>query len=200
MEQHDKIFSDHAELVDMRALFKHLVNTLNGKILVDPNTHEDELWNLCKLFSRPEINKISKMSPVGELNNSLDSVDMVKYIESHFDNGRSFDRVYQLTCNLDKVDQKFTGHMILALRNYQNKHNKLPFSFSEENVAEKYLKLKASGKKMSDNSAELMLYLLKSNQMWDQLIDLCDNFDTMVDSRAQQKNHVRDYYLADALL
>jgi len=76
----------------------------------------------------------------------------------------------------------------------------LPFSFNEENIAEKYLQWKASGKKLSDNTAELMLYLLKSNQMWDQLIDLCDNFDAMVDSSKQANNQVRDYYLADALL
>lgn len=104
MKLHDKIFSDHGDLVDMRSLFKHLVNKFNGKLLIDPYTQEDELWNLCKLFSDPSVNKIAKMSPVGDSNNSLDSADMVKYIESHFDNGRSFERAYQLAVNLDKAD------------------------------------------------------------------------------------------------
>mgnify|MGYP006152945861 CR=1 FL=1 len=44
------------------------------------------------------------MSPTGDLNNSLDVVDIVRYVESHFDSSRSFDRVFSLATKYDGID------------------------------------------------------------------------------------------------
>mgnify|MGYP006152945877 CR=1 FL=1 len=51
LDHNEQIFRQHSDLVDMRSLFKYLVNKLDGRPLIDPITHEDELWKLCELFS-----------------------------------------------------------------------------------------------------------------------------------------------------
>ena len=59
----------------------------------------------------------------------------------------------------------------------------LPASFTEHEVKKAYLSAKsqaASGGKLSAKQAEFYLYLFKSLDMVSESIDLCDNFEAIV--------------------
>lgn len=57
-ELNQKVFNQ-ATLVDMRALFGYLVQTLGTKQAIDPITKEDALWRIVEFFSRPSMKEIA---------------------------------------------------------------------------------------------------------------------------------------------
>jgi len=80
----------------------------------------------------------------------------------------------------------------------------LPSSFSVENVLSFYIQAKNHPGKVSEKTAEFLLYLFKSLNMLPESIDLCENFHRVVkgyDSEEQGKlSDIRNYYMSDTLL
>lgn len=80
-------------------------------------------------------------------------------------------------------------------------HGELPLSFEPSKLRAAYLRLKAlhASKKtmLSEKNLEYFLFLFKSQKMWPEIIDVCENYLALSGSEASE---IRDYYLSDTLL
>jgi hypothetical protein len=56
----------------------------------------------------------------------------------------------------------------------------LPASFNDENIRNFYLIVKDNGEKISEKTAEFLLFLFKTNNMVAESIDLCTNYHQIV--------------------
>ena len=107
--------------------------------------------------------------------------------------------------------------MLLRLKNSQTIHNEviqslkesgalnheeLPISFETGKLRSAYLRLKAihAAKKtttLSEKNLEYFLFLFKSQKMWPEIVDVCENYQALTGC---QGSEIRDYYLSDTLL
>lgn len=94
--------------------------------------------------------------------------------------------------------------ILSGLSDYQARNGQLPSSFTAENIRKTYLEVKAAGQKISEKTAEFMLYLFKSRGLHAETIDLCDNFHLVVrgfeSEEAASRSDIRSYYLSECLL
>lgn len=90
------------------------------------------------------------------------------------------------------------------LREYQARNHKLPFSFDQVKIRNTYLRLKGAQRilnvTISDKTAEYLLFLLKSSQMWPEIIDFSTNYHKLTGNQEGTPNEIQRYYLSDALL
>jgi len=80
-------------------------------------------------------------------------------------------------------ESAFHKHLLADLQAHKALNKALPKSYSANAVSQKYIQIKAaaeSGVKISENTAEVMLYLMKENELTAEVIDLCTNFHSMV--------------------
>lgn len=75
-------------------------------------------------------------------------------------------------------------------------------SFEPAKVRGAYIRLKAkSGEKkilVGDKTLEYFLFVFKSLQMWPEIVDLCENFETL--TGGSDSTEIKSYYLSDTLL
>lgn len=81
----------------------------------------------------------------------------------------------------------------------------MPFSFEPSRIRKAYLGIKNAKKVQGDavnfneKTLEYFLFLFKSQQMWPEIIDLCENYQHLAGIEGGQ-SEIKDYYLSDALL
>ena len=144
------------------------------------------MQNLIDLFTQAEVQSIGKLSVEGTT--FLNHSDIVKYLMNHIDSNKAFDALSEAIIKIESSDsvngQSFSNSVIHSLKAYQAKHKRLPRSFTAENVRRLYLNMKSlnqsEGLKISEKTAEYLLYLFKINKMTAESIDLCHSFQTLV--------------------
>lgn len=206
IEVFQKAFGSQLEdLVDMNALFKHLVNTIGTKQYIDPVSKQDPVEQLIDFYAQDDVQSICRLSEQGTTH--INHSDIVKYISNHFDRNTSFAQLSKVMLKLDlgsQPSQQYTAEAIQALKGYQATHKRLPRSFSEDNVRRLYIQTKELNTPVSESTAEYLLFLFKSNGMAPESIDLCQNYHTMVKGYSSQEDaklsDIRNYYLSDSLL
>jgi hypothetical protein len=78
-------------LVDMRALFGHLVERLGTKQAIDPVSKEDALWRVVQFFNSRGIREISQYGKTAY--NTIADEDVAKYLNNRLSDSRGFDKV-----------------------------------------------------------------------------------------------------------
>jgi len=131
---------------------------------------------------------------------------------NHLEGYKSFEKLSRVLIKMEAADsidsRNFSNSMIRSLKAYQVANKRLPASFSTENVRELYLNIKSlnqrEGFKISQKTAEYLLYLFKSNLMSAESIDLCHGYNTLVkgyETEAEaQGSDIRNYYMSETLL
>lgn len=71
-------------------------------------------------------------------------------------------------------------HLIEDLRVFKLKNGKLPDSFTVGSIRNLYISIKTRDSKMSESTAEFLLYLFKDQELIAETIDLCENFHQLV--------------------
>jgi len=186
------------------------VDKIGTKTFIDPMTKEDPIQNMIDLFTQSEIQAICKLSIEGTT--FLNHDDITKYLMNHVDANKSFDKLSQTMIKMEETDsidsQSFSNSIISSLKAYQAKNKRLPRSFSADNVRRLYLNIRSLNQKdefkISEKTAEYLLYLFKINKMSAESIDLCHSYHTLVkdyETEAQaQDSDIRSYYMSDSLL
>lgn len=86
--------------------------------------------------------------------------------------------------------QQFTDQLLIELKDYQSKNNgQLPKSFTQKSLKQIYTKLRSL--KRLTKQDEVLLYILKSAGLNNEVIDYCSK---------QCTSQIKKYYLAEALL
>ena len=187
------IFEKHEGLVDMRALFSFLIDHIGPEQVIDPLTKEDALWNLVDFFTQDKtFFNVSQHSA----NNSLNVEDMARYFGKQFAQKQTLDRVMKVALRLEGTAQskQFEDALLREFKNYQARNfGAMPPSFDPKAVKNAYLKLRATNSLNPDGS-ELVLYLLKSLNLNQEVIDYC----TL--SADSANNNVKQYYMSEALM
>lgn len=89
IEAFQKAFGSQLEnLVDMNALFKHLVNTIGSKQYIDPVSKQDPVEQLINFYTQDNVQSICRLSEQGTTH--INHSDIVRYIANHFDSNSSF--------------------------------------------------------------------------------------------------------------
>jgi hypothetical protein len=84
-----RIFSNKP-IVDMRALFGYLVESLGTRQAIDPVSKDDALWRIVDFFTHSSVNQLV---PFSDNNfNSLSDKDLAKYLANRVNDGRAFER------------------------------------------------------------------------------------------------------------
>jgi bisphosphoglycerate-independent phosphoglycerate mutase (AlkP superfamily) len=107
---------------------------------------------------------------------------------NHIDSNRAFESLSEAIIKVESSDfangQSFSNSVIHSLKAYQAKNKRLPRSFTPENVRNLYLNLKSLNQseqlRISEKTAEYLLYLFKINKMTAESIDLCHSFQSLV--------------------
>jgi hypothetical protein len=67
-----------------------------------------------------------------------------------------------------------------------------------------YIKLnnaqKAKGITVSEKALEYLLFVMKINKMWPEIIDLSENYAKLTGTDPNIVNEIKNYYLSDALI
>jgi hypothetical protein len=117
---------------------------------------------------------------------------------------RTFERVTTVVLRLADKPSQFHDYIMQYLREYQARSHKLPFSFDQVKIRNTYLRLKGAQRvrnvTISDKTAEYLLFLLKSSQMWPEIIDFSTNYHRLTGNAEGTPNEIQRYYLSDALL
>jgi hypothetical protein len=190
---HELTFSDRE--FDVRELFSSLVEKLGHKTVINPVTKEDAVWRTIDYFT--------KMGTASSLFNPLNEKDIALYFKNHSDNTLNFERMTSVILRAGDGSSVHT-HLLQFLKEYQAQHKTMPLSFTDTKIRNSYIKLRNANKhnqyKMSTRAAEYFLYLFRSNKMWGEIIDLCENYETLTGVKIGQADEIKNYYLSDALI
>ena len=201
----EAVFGQLENLVDMRELFSHLVARVGSQTFIDPHTKSDPVESLIDFFTSPEVQAISHLSAEGTT--SINMADICTYLINHADQANSFSKVTKVMLKLDSSSQgsaQFSSEMIQKLKEYQASKQKLPKSYTTGSIREFYIKVKSLDRKVSEKTAEFLLYLFKCNGMVAESIDLCENYHQLVEGLETEEqarlSDIRNYYMSDCLL
>lgn len=109
----DKVFGQLENLVDMRALFSHLVARVGSSTFIDPHSKTDPVEGLIDFFTQSEVLELSGFSAEGTT--SINTADICSYFLSHADDHASFSKVAKIILKLDAGSQgssQFSSEMI----------------------------------------------------------------------------------------
>lgn len=170
------IFRRHEDLVDMRSLFKFLVEQVGKEQMVDPLTRKDALMELIDLFTNnAQFHEVSQKSK----NNSLDTQQIAQYLGNQLERPNALENVFKVAKRLaysTSESEIFAENMLRHLRAYQSKNNgALPQSFSTKAVKNLYLRKRTTEdfKLERASTDELLLYVLKAAKLNEEVIDFC---------------------------
>lgn len=204
-EQYDRVFGDLEALVDMSALFEHLVQKVGSRTFVDPVTNEDPMLNIINFFTRPDVQDICRQSIEGTTN--IRSKDISTYLLNHSTDPKLFTQVSNAVVGLNQTKKgtnALVKHLVKDLRKFKIDKNHLPDSFTVASTRNLYISLKAGKELLSEETAEFLLFLFKELNMIAETIDLCDNFHTIVEgySTPQEavKSDIRTFYMSESIL
>lgn len=107
--------------------------------------------------------------------------DIAAYFANRVNDGKAFERTTQVLVRLkDRVALHNTVIQNLKEVSAQN-NGELPLSFEAAKIRQGYLRLKAANKakgvQFSEKNLEYLLFVFKSQQMWPEIIDVCENFE-----------------------
>ena len=169
---------------------------------MDPVSKEDALWRLVDFFTRSGIAGIAQF---GETSfNTLADKDVAAYFANRVNDSKAFERTTQVLIRLkDKV--ALHNSVIQNLKEVAA-HNsgELPVSFETAKVRQGYLRLKAANKakgvQFSEKNLEYLLFVFKTQEMWPEIIDICENFEKLTGSTSEAASQIKTHYLSDSLL
>ena len=96
---------------------------------------------------------------------------------NHLDSTHSFKQLSHLILTHDQSsDDSLATATLSAIRNYHAKNKSLPSSFNAANARQLYLSLTSSDIKISEKTADYLLFLFKSCGMQAEAIDLCNTY------------------------
>ena len=81
-------------VVDLNAVFSHLVEKTGSRTFIDPKMKVDPLYQLIELFSTPDIQKIQHLSEEGTT--FISNKEMANYFKNHANDSLTLDRVVKV--------------------------------------------------------------------------------------------------------
>jgi hypothetical protein len=105
-------FGKVESLVDMNALFEHLVAKVGNRTLVDPVSRQDPMMALIEFFTQPSVMEVSRFSQQGTTFISNDS--MAEYLVNHLTTTNGFDNLASTVIRLNSDD--FSSNVLDHLR------------------------------------------------------------------------------------
>jgi len=182
-----KIFHQN-NLIDMKDLFEYLVRRVGTNRIVDKESKQEVMDELTNYF----IDNTTPFMDFAEYtNNFVRENDIAKYLSNRFDEANSFDRVVDSAI---KFGDRTLFHEFIGdqLQKYQHKNNnKLPDSYSKQNVLRKIDELNAKVK-----SGELP----KVNEMiWDSIILQVMKHHKMINEMKKIDSSAKNHFLTDAI-
>lgn len=82
------MFGQLENIVDIGAVFKHIVDKIGGKQLIDPITKKDPIQEIIEFFAQDQIKELSRLSTEGTTH--ISTPDVVKYLSNHIDTNQAF--------------------------------------------------------------------------------------------------------------
>ena len=117
----NKIFGQSDGLIDLPALFDHLVTQVGSRQVLDPFTKEDSLWSLLESQTMDkDYIRAASMS----LYSRLSGQSVAKYLGNQLSRSTSFDRTFKTALRLQgtSMAEAFFSEMMRELNSYSLKN------------------------------------------------------------------------------